>query len=504
MILTPQQMRQAEERAFAAGNTADALMEEVGDLMAQAIRRFNPAPGFCVVFAGKGNNAGDAFVAARYLIDAGWQVGLRLAYPEAELGELPAAKLALLREYPRIQTLKGSEVLYAPGLPIIVLDGLLGLGGKGQLREPVQGLCREINLLRQQRHARVYAMDLPSGLDAETGHAADHCVRADFTLTVAYTKKGLLADDATNYVGRLAILPIPSLEQRPVDLPEASPDAALSADWLAGWLPHRNFNSHKGDYGRIGIVAGSRRFPGAARMCAEGALRAGAGLVTLFVTEDVYPVLATACPPEVMVRPVTTYLEALDNTLDVIAIGPGLGTAARKPVLDLIEKWAKPMVVDADAITLLSTERSLLEECAGPRLLTPHPGEMSRLMPDMPRHRDDAARTFTGRYPVTLLLKGARTIIAEKGQPLLYNTTGTPGMATGGMGDVLTGVTAALAAAPGLHLRQAAALGAWLCGRASELALSDYLAPRSEESLLPTDLLHYLGAAFQELRFQSF
>jgi hydroxyethylthiazole kinase-like uncharacterized protein yjeF len=257
-------------------------------------------------------------------------------------------------------------------------------------------------------------------------------------------------------------------------------------------------------------------------------LRAGGGLVTLFVKEEVYPVLAAACPPEVMVRCVADYREALDESLDVLAIGPGLGRGTeagadaspgdghRRQVLDLIARWPKPMVVDADALNLLATYLGVLENCAGPRLLTPHPGEMARLMPPpVPASaRAELARTFAGRHGVTLLLKGARTVIAESGQPLLYNSTGTPGMGTGGMGDVLTGVTAALAALDsgarsasrgggGVTLRQAAALGAWTCGRAAELALSGGTPGHSEESLLPTDLLDHLGAAFRQLRRQS-
>ena len=504
MILTPQQMRDAEERAFKSGSTAEDLMEEVGDLMAQAIRRFNPAPGFCVVYAGKGNNAGDAFVAARHLQASGWQIGLRLAYPEKDLGKLPAARLAALQEQGGIRILSGAEVLYAPGVPIIALDGLLGLAGEGQLREPILGLCQEINEARRQRHIRVYALDVPSGLNPDSGYSVDHCVMADFTLTVAHAKRGLLTDNATAYTGRLVVLPIPALEIRAGSVEGLIKDEVLTSDWLAGWLPHRGFNTHKGDCGRIGIVAGSRRFPGAARLAAEGALRAGAGLVTLFVTDEIHPILAAACPPEVMVRPVKDYAKALDEALDVLAVGPGLDPAAGQQILELIEKWDKPMVVDAEALNLVSKELHLLDICPGPRLLTPHPGEMKRLMPDMPRLRIDAARAFTEQYPVTLLLKGSRTVIAEQGEPSLYNITGSPGMATGGMGDILTGVTAALAGAPEMGLRQAAALGAWLCGRAAELALSDPLTARSEESLLPTDVLANLGSAFQELRFQSF
>jgi NAD(P)H-hydrate epimerase len=261
-------------------------------------------------------------------------------------------------------------------------------------------------------------------------------------------------------------------------------------------------------------------------MTANAAVRAGAGLVSLYVTPDAYPVIAAAVMPEVMTAPVEDDGELLERcrTLDVLAIGPGLGPNARRQekeastLLALIEHFPGLMVVDADALNLLAaapsspsgTRLQALHRRSGPRLLTPHPGEMRRLFPAseaLPRH--ETANRFLALFatepgsglseakpPLTLLLKGSRTLVAE-GSRRSYNSTGNPGMATGGMGDVLTGVCAALAG-QGLYGFDAARVGAWVCGRAAEKAVMHGW--RSHESLSATDLLEFFGGAFEELR----
>jgi NAD(P)H-hydrate epimerase len=244
-------------------------------------------------------------------------------------------------------------------------------------------------------------------------------------------------------------------------------------------------------------VAGSRGFTGAAIMSSLGALRAGAGLVELFVPEEIYEILAGASAPEVMVKPVKSYADLLKEPIDVWAVGPGLGKSHAKEILQLIRDATAPMVIDADGLNILAEDMETLKQVHGPRLLTPHPGEMQRIFPHEKMSRAQVANEFCAKYAVTLLLKGSRTIVAESGQPLSYNTTGNPGMATGGMGDVLTGVCAAILGAK-LSPNDAARLGAWLSGRAAELAVS--VGHASEESLLPSDVLNHLGAAFTDLR----
>jgi hydroxyethylthiazole kinase-like uncharacterized protein yjeF len=198
-----------------------------------------------------------------------------------------------------------------------------------------------------------------------------------------------------------------------------------------------------------------------------------------------------------MVKPIKSYADLLKEPVDVWAVGPGLGKSRKKEILQLIRDATAPMVVDADGLNILADDMETLKQAQGPRLLTPHPGEMQRIFPHEKMPRARIANEFCAKYTVTLLLKGSRTIVAESGHPLGYNTTGNPGMATGGMGDVLTGVCAALLGAKHSP-NDSARLGAWLCGRAAELALSE--GDASEESLLPTDVLDHLGAAFNDLR----
>jgi NAD(P)H-hydrate epimerase len=250
-------------------------------------------------------------------------------------------------------------------------------------------------------------------------------------------------------------------------------------------------------------MAGSRGFVGAGLLAATGALRGGAGLVTLFVKEDVYPVIAAKATLELMVRVTGDYRDVLSEKFDALAIGPGLGFEAQDEVLEVIRHADMPAVIDADALTMLARDDlSLLLQSSAPRLLTPHPGEMARFFAAHPQwqklDRRALAEAFATTYHgCTLLLKGARTVIAQSGMTTCFNTTGTPAMATGGMGDVLTGLCAGLIA-QGVSCFDAACLGAWLGGRSAEIAITDD--GQSIESLAAGDVLRHLGAAFGDLK----
>ncbi|MGI8482088.1 MAG: NAD(P)H-hydrate dehydratase, partial [Chthoniobacterales bacterium] len=320
------------------------------------------------------------------------------------------------------------------------------------------------------------------------------CVVADLTVAIGFAKRGLIADGALNLVGRLEVVPLPDLT---VHGKEAAQVATATS--LRDLLPRRKFGAYKNEFGRVGIVAGSRGFTGAAVMCAMGALRGGAGLVELFVPEEIYDIVAAAAPPEAMVKPIRSHDALLDErAINVWAIGPGIGQMYSDHILKLIERLAAPCVLDADALNILSATPEILKRCSGPRLLTPHPGEMKRLFPRAAKlTRADVVKRFCAEYPATLLLKGSRTIVGERGRPLSLNTTGNSGMATGGMGDILTGICAALVAQK-LPLYDAARLGAWLAGRAAELAI--FRGNASQQTLLPTDVVAHLGFAFRDLQ----
>src|SRR5438874_188981 len=499
-------------------------MNKAGAGVAQAVTKFFHKPGRCIVFAGKGHNAGDALFAAQLLEKCGWKIQVRLTFKEADFSDLMRKKLTdLCRRPPEIlgavpsktanADLVATLIEFSPGAtdqiattqnsnateacsgiaaPLVILDGLLGVGAKPPLREPIRAACRSINQLRKTNSAYVFAVDLPTGLESDSGKTDRDCVVADFTVTIGYAKPGLVADGALNYVGRLAVVSLDEL--RP---PNTKPKEIIaSPPAFAGLLPRREYDAYKNQFGRIGVVAGSKGFIGAALMTSQGALRAGAGLVEVFVPQEIYEIVAGAAPMEAMVKPLQSYRDLLKEKTDVWALGPGLGTSRAGELLELIEKAKQPMVVDADGLNILSEKTSVLRRCKGKRLLTPHPGEMKRLFPGQKESRADTATTFCHRFPVTLLLKGSRTIVGERDRPLSYNTTGNPGMATGGMGDILTGVCAGLMG-QGLSLYDAARVGVWLCGRAAEIAI--FGGDQSEQSLLRRDVLDHLGEAFNEL-----
>ena len=459
-VVSSAQMRDAENAAFARGISAEHLMNQAGGGIAQTVQRFFPRPGYCLIFSGKGNNGGDALVAAAILKRAGWHTDVHLSFPESECSELLRKKITEFRDTPAVAAAVSAAKANGPPTPTIILDGLLGLGSRPPLRDAILAACREINRQRREGSAYVFAVDQPTGLDGDSGKADSDCVVADFTVTIAAAKRGLVADDAPNFVGRLEVVPLSDLSLKTADATVACSAA------LRGLLPRRQFEAHKNQFGRVAIVAGSRGFAGAATMCAWGALRGGAGLVEVFVPENIYEIVAAAAPFESMVKPVGSYRDLLDENIDVWGIGPGLGKENAMEIIDLVQRTKNPMVVDADALNIISTDVSILKNCRGPRLLTPHPGEMKRLAGDQRISRVELAKKFTAEFPVTLLLKGSRTIVAENGKRISYNTTGNPAMATGGMGDVLTGVCAALIAQK-LSPFDAARVGAWVCGRAA-------------------------------------
>ncbi|MBE2285581.1 MAG: NAD(P)H-hydrate dehydratase [Prosthecobacter sp.] len=497
MIVTCRQMQQCEEAAFARGVSAAALMEEAGRGIAAVVRQFAPRPGSLVLFLGKGNNAGDALVAARELVADGWQLHARLSSPPEAMKDLPRRHFAAIRSHVRVID-DATTFSFAPG-PIVSLDGLLGIGAQGPLKPELQALAREMNTLRAQKHAITIAMDIPSGFDGDHGDACEDAVEADVTAVVAQIKTGLLEDGAERCVGRIALVPLPELATCEGDA-TALP---LTPPLLRSWLPRRPYDMHKGEAGRIGIMAGSRGFLGAADLACRGAIRAGAGLVTLLVKEDVYPLIAPRVPAEVMVKPIDDYRDVLEMRFDALAIGPGLGFEHEKEVIEVLKQSKTPTIVDADALTMLAQNPHILDKTASlARLLTPHPGELDRLLRNFPGWHGMSRRNVTealtepasGR---TLLLKGARTVIATRGQPTLFNTTGHPGMASGGMGDVLTGVCATFAAQD-LPLHHAAGLSSWLCGRAAEIAITGE--ETAAESLCAGDVAANLGAALLDLK----
>src|SRR5438552_3538733 len=328
-------MRAAENSAFAKGISAEALMNTAGAGIARGVQQFFPQPGHCLCFAGKGNNGGDALVAAAHLKRAGWHTDVHLSFSENESSDLLRKKIAEFRDTAAIERILNVSPSF------IVLDGLLGFGSEPPLLCPILAACREINRLRREEGAYVFAVDLPSGLDGDTGAVDQDCIFADFTVTIGAAKRGLLADDALNFIGRLAVVSLPEL-----GLPDTEETITCPAS-LQEVMRRRQFNAFKNQFGRIGVVAGTIGFAGAANRCAFGALRDGAGVVEVFVPENIYDIVAAAAPFESMVKPIKTYAKLRYEAGYAWAIGPGLGRDNAPEIIELIQRAENPMVVDA-------------------------------------------------------------------------------------------------------------------------------------------------------------
>lgn len=484
-FVTGAAMRSLEEAAFRRGISAERLMDLAGEGIAARLVSQFPLPGRAVGYLGKGNNAGDALVALRHLRRAGWSASLRAAFPETAWGALPRKKSRELGLEPEA-TAPGP---HGPG-PLLLLDGLLGIGAKGHLREPLAALAAEMEALRQDRGAIVAAMDLPSGLDADTGEGGG--VTADLTLTVAVPKAGLGTPAGILRSGRIVLVPLEDLPP-----PAGGDPAFFCPEAFPGLLPPRCHEFHKGDAGRVGILAGSPGMSGAAVLCARAALHAGAGLVTVHAEEDFPAALAAAMPPEAMVRispdPVG---DAFAARHDSLVIGPGTGNCSAAYHAALAGHLAadtRPAVLDADALNRIAGTggQGVLKPW---HVLTPHPGEFARIAPDLAgMDRTAACRAFVSRHACTLLLKGARTLVAAPGLPVRFNPTGHAGMASGGQGDTLAGVIGTLLAQD-MAGPDAAALGAWLCGRAAERCLAE------SPLTLAGDTIRHLGGAIRDWR----
>lgn len=475
-----------EDEWFSLGRDAATLMEEAGWGIASALVKFFPQPGILELHLGKGHNAGDALCAARHMRAWGWRVEIVAAFPEVEWSVLTRQQLRALQQTP--------ETLRRPNEKKVIVDALLGIGAKGPLRKPIFDAVMRINEQRVMRAIPVVALDIPTGINADTGEAQDPAVIADFTFFIGAPKRGLLASKVVNHVGRLE--PI-SLGDVGCERGNASIQLITPNTFTASLSP-RAHDFHKGNAGRVTIVAGSRGMEGAALLCATATLRIGAGLVTLWVKEDAFAAVVSRACPALMVRAYRDWCEISLDQSDSYVIGPGLGAITDNEFAAMVEMIARdhlPGVLDADALNAIARHQGhhCLHEL---HVITPHPGEFSRIAPTLAMlSREDACKQYTQHHAPVLLLKGARTLVQQRGGPLYHNNTGNPGMATAGMGDVLAGVIAGLQA-QGLTPLASACAGAWICGRAAEISISQKGA--SILSLIAPDLLDCLGQALLE------
>jgi hydroxyethylthiazole kinase-like uncharacterized protein yjeF len=450
-----------------------------------------------VVLAGSGDNGGDALYAGALLARRGAAVTAITAGPKAHAGGTADLRAAGGRI-----TIDRDAIARAD----LIIDGLLGIGGRGGLREPFAGLAAAAEQARQQG-ATVVAVDLPSGIDADTGAVDGPAVQADVTVTFGAIKPGLLIDPGAEHAGTVELIDI-GLH------PEGEPAVlAPQRDEIGALLPRPGPESDKYRRGVVGVLAGSDRYAGAAVLATGGAVRGGAGMVRV-VTATVPATVVRQTWPEAVL---TVYPDdGGDRDWDLIGsagrvqawvAGPGMGTGPDATArLAAVLGTDLPVLVDADGLTILSQNPGLLPRTA-PTLITPHAGELSRLLgtdpADVEAHRLEHARRAAEQLGVTVLLKGSTTVVARPGHPTaLVNPTGTPWLATAGTGDVLSGLAGSLLA-QGLESAWAAAAAAYLHGLAARLAAAGTRRPGRRVSG-PPDGQHGVGAHVPEAPIGAF
>ncbi len=461
-----------------------------------------------VVLAGKGNNGGDGLVAARYLRQSGTDVTVLLLDSEDSMSGDAGVALRSAREaevpirpLPRddssglAQTLASADVL---------VDAIFGTGFRGR----AGGVAAIAIEAANQSRKPIVAVDVPSGLQADTGQLEEPCIRAVRTVTMGLPKVGLLLYPGADAAGELYVADIGYPPALATDT--SVPTHLVTSDMVRARIPPRRPDSHKGDYGRVLIIAGSVGFSGAPTLATLGALRVGAGLVTVAVPVSIYPIVASKLT-EAMPTPLPASdgavaagalerVKALAASSDIVAVGPGLSRdfGALHVVTGLLA-GDRPLVIDADGLNVLVGKAQLLARARKPVIITPHPAELSRLV-DSPvakiqEDRVTAARNAAGQFKCVVVLKGARTVVAEPGGQAFIVPTGNPGMASGGMGDVLTGAIAGLLG-QGIAPVDAAYAGAYLHGLAGDLIARE----RGLAGMLASEVADHLPIAIQQVR----
>ncbi len=511
IVVTSTEMRRLDELTIQGGTPGHVLMERAGSgatamLLAQFphVRRRR-----VVICAGKGNNGGDGFVMARLLRRKGVRAEVLLLGKQADVGGDAARALKALRgtSVPVRELVTNSDITKLPDLvgdAVLIVDAVFGTG----LNAPVEGRYADVLQVLNASGVPIFAVDIPSGLDADRGWPLGVAVQAEATATFGFAKVGQLIYPGVDYVGTLGVVDIGiaagaiAVVQPRTQLLEPSEAARL--------VPVRAADAHKGSCGHVLVVAGSRGRTGAALLAAHASCRTGAGLTTLAGPASLNAILSSGVPeamtatlPDVdgLVCFDEARLRAVLEGKTTVIVGPGIGTHddAQKLVTFLLREIDLPMVVDADALTCVARDTGVFTQARAQAVLTPHPGEMARLMQTdtaaVQADRIATARTFATAHRCVAVLKGARSVIAADDNSVWINPTGNPGMASGGMGDALSGMIGALLA-QGLSPAEGACLGVYLHGE-----IADHVAAtRGQIGLLASDVMEGVPAGITRLR----
>jgi len=461
------------------------------------------------IFCGKGNNGGDGYVVARYLSNLGARVSCFLIGEHKDVKGDAATNLKILKEIgvEVIETNNREHVGPATGAHMLV-DGLLGTGVTG----PLRGFLSEVVDCMNDFDAPIVAIDLPTGVESDTGAVPGACVKAKITVTMACKKRGLLFSPGREYAGeiRVADISIPSHVKH-----ESGVNCfEVTDEYIKAVLPKRRRDTYKSKCGQIFVLAGSAGMTGAATLSSEATLRVGAGLTILGIPRSLNAILEEKLTEVITVPLPETAAQSLsyDGHSDiterlewahVLAVGPGLTTHEDSVKLMnwLIDKFEGPMIIDADGLNCLGQNPKKISQASGELVLTPHPGELARIIgksaKEIVKEPIEVARASAQRLKCILVLKGAPTVVADPDGRVFINSTGNPGMATGGMGDVLTGVIAGLIG-QGMSPLDGAIAGVYLHGLAGDLAAAEM----GYAGLIAGDVLHHLPKALKSFEYE--
>lgn len=514
-VVTVLEMRELEERSAREGITTDTLMENAGRAVAQALRQERGGVVGCpiVVLVGPGKNGGDGLVTARYLHQWGARVRLYLATPRNE-------------DDPNLQSCRARGISFAdaandPSLAIldemlrraeVVVDAVLGTGKARPIEGIMLAVLERVRRAKEERPSLLLcALDLPSGLDADSGAVDPATFAADLTITLAYPKRGLFAFPGAPLVGKLLVVDIGI----PEPLARGIALELLTPSWMKAHLPPRPASANKGTFGRVMVVAGSANYTGAAYLACMGAVRSGAGLVTLATARSLHPILATKLNeathlPLPEVEPGIVGPEARDILLkglaDYHALLVGCGLGQNRATTDfiralLLKKGGQlpPLILDADALNALAQMPNWWLRLESPAILTPHPGEMARMLnttvAQVQADRIEVAQQAARRWQATVVLKGAYTVIAAPDGSTHLSPFANPGLASAGTGDVLAGAIAGFLA-QGLAPPEAADCGVYIHGAAGEMVREQM----GDAGMIASDLLPRLPQVIKQLR----
>jgi len=513
-LLTCNEMRELDSLAIEKiGIPGLVLMENAGGKVAELIEeKCSPLSGKLIyIFCGRGNNGGDGLVAARHLFNKRCRVRVFLATQKDKLKGDAATNLKIaLNIGIDVREIVSESNIFSLKKELekkrVIVDALLGTGAKGAPRGVIKELIKLINSLE----GNVVAVDIPSGVDADTGGVPGESVKAKWTVTFAYPKRGLYLYPGMDYTGKIKVVDI-GIPYNLLNEGKIKSNLFIRED-VPSNLFFRKPSSHKGSFGHLLVIAGSRGMTGAGALASLAALRVGAGLVTLGIPYSLNPILEMKLT-EVMTLPLpeteegTLSLKALDKICQfarrckALVLGPGLSTQeeTKELVKKIMVSLKIPLVLDADGITALAENTKLIAQYPAPLIITPHPGELSRLLsisiPEVQKDRIFSSKILAEKTGKIAILKGARTVITDEQGNSWVNSTGNPGMASGGSGDVLSGILGGFLV-QGMDPLIAAKIGVYLHGLSADLVVKE----KGQLSLIAGDILENIPQAIRSLK----